>query len=445
MTTNSHPKNNIPGSYGYPIAGELFSLVTNEQLFYWKRYQKYGAIYKTSFLGKKTVIIAGPEINRAVLKDQAYKFSSYSGWQGLEPLIGKGLLLQDGLEHQHSRKLIFPAFSKCAISQYFTKIKSIVEDFLKEYCLDTDKKLISVSRALTLKIIINILLTSNHKIDIDKTSQLFHYLIDGMLAYIRLDIPFITYGKALKARRDLFDELEIIVKDTQGKTLSHDDSSVIDFLVHSTDESGNSLSNNEIISQIFQLVLGGHETTAKLLCWTIIMLSRHIDWQSKLRNEYYEVVGDSGLTVDHLPRLKLMDAVLKEVERLYPPLYFIPRGIISDFEFSGFTFTSDWLIHLSPLITHRMSSIYTNPHDFDPERFLPPREEHNRYPYSLIGFGGGKHFCLGNELANVEMKIILATLITNYSFDIFPNVYFDSICKGKRIANKFFFRTCTLH
>lgn len=440
MIADSQSKNNLPGDYGYPVFGELISLVADAQLFYWERYEKYGSIYKTSLLGKKVAVLIGPEINKAVLKDQESKFSSYLGWKALEPLIGRGVLLQDGFEHQRTRKLIYPAFHQCAISAYFTKIKSISEYFFREYHLKNYVNLNSELRTLTLDIIINLLFTSSHSIDIHNAGKSFDHLVEGMRAYIRLDVPFVKYGKALKARKKLLNTLQLMVDEARKNKSTYEDSNVVDFLVNSTDEAGNCLSSDEVITQIFQLVFAGHETTAKLLCWTIISLSINRSWQDKLRNEYFEVVGSSNLCFQHLAKLQLMDAVLKEVERLYPPLYFIPRGIISDFEFAGYTFTPEWSIHLSPLVTHRLSHIYSNPHEFDPERFLIPREEHKIQSYSLIGFGGGKHFCLGNELASVEMKIILSMLLSKYSFDVLQKINLGPIYNTHKVSHQMSFK-----
>jgi cytochrome P450 len=66
---------------------------------------------------------------------------------------------------------------------------------------------------------------------------------------------------------------------------------------------------------------------------------------------------------------------------------------------------------LSPLITHRLPELFANPELFDPMRFAPPREEHKRSSFGLIAFGAGIHKCLGYELANLEIKIILLLLL----------------------------------
>lgn len=72
------------------------------------------------------------------------------------------------------------------------------------------------------------------------------------------------------------------------------------------------------------------------------------------------------------------------------------------------------------MLTHRLSELYTDPDRFDPDRFAPPREEDKKHPLALVGFGNGSHSCLGFEFAQMEMKIILSTLLRHYDWTVTP-------------------------
>jgi retinoid hydroxylase len=72
------------------------------------------------------------------------------------------------------------------------------------------------------------------------------------------------------------------------------------------------------------------------------------------------------------------------------------------------------------MLTHRLPELYREPDTFDPDRFAPPREEDKQHPFALIGFGGGNHFCLGVEFAQMEMKLILSILLQNYDWTVTP-------------------------
>ena len=118
--------------------------------------------------------------------------------------------------------------------------------------------------------------------------------------------------------------------------------------------------------------------------------------------------------MSHLRQLSQMTNVLKEGERLYPPAGALIRGVIEDIEFDGYLIPAGWNVMIMPLLTHRLPEIYAEPDLFDPDRFAPPREEDTKQPYSLIGFGGGAHSCIGVEFAKMEMKLILGILLDKY-------------------------------
>lgn len=184
-------------------------------------------------------------------------------------------------------------------------------------------------------------------------------------------------------------------------------------------EDGSRLSDSEIIEQTLLLLVAGHETTANLISWVLFELASHPEWINKLRQELTQVAGNE-LKVEHLKQLTQMTNVLKEIERLYPPLYGIPRGVLKDIEYKGFHIPAGWVVVVSPMLTHRMEFIYSNPDSFDPDRFAYPREEDKKYPFALAGFGHGPHSCLGFQFAQMEMKIILSQLLHQYDWSVIP-------------------------
>ena len=117
MNTKLKSVNEIPGSLGLPIVGNLIEAFRYRELFYWQRYWQYGKIFKLRFLGENYVVLIDPEASRLVLKDRADKFSSRLGWKTLKPILSEDMvLLQDRAEHRTSRRLILPIFHQQAIA-----------------------------------------------------------------------------------------------------------------------------------------------------------------------------------------------------------------------------------------------------------------------------------------------------------------------------------------
>ncbi|NEQ25541.1 MAG: cytochrome P450 [Microcoleus sp. SIO2G3] len=410
----------MPGRYGLPFLGETLELFRTEELYYWKHFQRYGSVFKTRILGQKVAFLIGPDANRLLLLEQADHFSSRLGWAFIEPLFGNGILLQDGQEHARTRRLMYPAFHGKAIASYFDTIQTIVQNFLKDWGERRTIPLTSEFRKLTLIVASRFFLGTQTDSEVEQTSQWFTQLIAGRLALLRLDTPFTLYGRSQAARRKLQAFLRTTIAERQRQGNLHQSRDILGLLLAAEDEEGNHLNETEVINQALLLLFAGHETTATLLSWLLFELGSHPEWRDRLRLEQAEVVGNEPLSLSHLKQFPQLTYTLKEAERLYPPVYSIPRGVVKDIEYAGYHIPAGWYADVSPMLTHHLPELYPNPERFDPDRFAPPREEDKQHPFALIGFGSGPHSCLGFEFAQMEMKIILSTLLRHYDWTVTP-------------------------
>ena len=102
---------------------------------------------------------------------------------------------------------------------------------------------------------------------------------------------------------------------------------------------------------------------------------------------------------------------MKEALRRYPPLPTMPRYATRAFDFMGYTIPAGTHVGITPIHTHHMEEIWSQPFRFDPERFAPGREEHKRHPFAWVPFGGGAHMCLGQHFAYMQVKALMAQLL----------------------------------
>jgi cytochrome P450 len=158
-----------------------------------------------------------------------------------------------------------------------------------------------------------------------------------------------------------------------------------------------------------------------MLTWLCTELARHPEVLEKARVEQLQLASKGDLDLEQLGKMPYLEQVLWEVERLHQPVGGGFRGVIKDFEFKGYHVPAGWQLLYSILITHSLKEIYLEPERFDPERFSQERQEHKKYPFSLVGFGGGPRICIGIAFAKMEMKIIAAHLLRNYHWEILPN------------------------
>ena len=130
------------------------------------------------------------------------------------------------------------------------------------------------------------------------------------------------------------------------------------------------------------------------------------------------MLGSEGMTLAGLKQLVRLDRSIKEAERLHPPLVMLMRKVLQNFEFRDHVVPAGDLAMVSPAVSHRIAEIFADPSRYDPDRFAPPREEDRRTAYALIGFGGGKHRCLGLAFAYQQVKVIWSILLQRYTFEL---------------------------
>src|SRR5439155_6142240 len=99
------------------------------------------------------------------------------------------------------------------------------------------------------------------------------------------------------------------------------------------------------------------------------------------------------------------------------PVINVPRGVVRDFEFAGYSVPAGTQVRLALAAGHRLPHVFANPEAFDPDRFLPPREEDRRQPYALVTFGGGPRVCIGINFAQVEVKTLVAHVLPRYRLE----------------------------
>jgi cytochrome P450 len=338
----------------------------------------------------------------------------------VKPFSGEGVLLQDGEEHLRVRKLLAPAFVGSAITKYFTIIQDTIEASLSNWGDCTSVTASEKFRQLTLQLICTLTFGGVASQDYKQLETLFASVVQGMSSLFRFDVPFTTFGRAMAARRHLEKFVGTQIRKRRQEGIHHHD--ILGLLIDSTDEDGNFFNEQEVFTQTLHLLFGGYSTSSITLLYILFEIQQNPEWQEILRTELNQVVPHQRLVLSDLKNLVQMSYFLKEVQRLHPAVYFIPRGVVEDFEFGGYQIPAGWSIILLPLLTHRLPEIWQNPYCFDPLRFAPPREEDKKHPFAFIPFGAGAHRCMGYELAQMEMKVFLATLLRHYDCKLIPEI-----------------------
>lgn len=403
-----------PGTFGLPIIGETLNFLRDPN-FAEKREKKYGKIFKTKILGRPTVVMSGPVANRFILQTHFDHFSWAKGWpKNFQELLGRSLFLQDGEEHRRNRKLLMPAFHGPALANYFETMLNISQEYLNKWVKERNLILLPQMKQMTFTIASVLLLGSKSSEKTAELAEKFSQLSSGLFT-LPINLPGTPYRQALLARDFLLNHLEAEIINRQDNP----GNDALGLLIQTQDEDGNRLSLREIKVQALLMLFAGHETTTSMLTSFCLALGQNPDILEKAKQEQAQLQDD--LTLEQLQQMPYLEQILKEVERLYPPVGGGFRGVVKPFVFDGYYVPTGWQVLYRIVNTHQDSSIYSLPSVFDPDRFSPERAEHKKIDYSLVGFGGGPRICLGYAFAQMEMKIFAAYLLRNYTWELEPN------------------------
>ena len=126
---------------------------------------------------------------------------------------------------------------------------------------------------------------------------------------------------------------------------------------------------------------------------------------------------DPEVSFQALRSIPVLESALKETLRLHPPLIILMRLVQEDFELLGHTIPAGTVISASPKVSNRIEEDFPKAEEFDPGRYLDPRQEDLQNRWTWIPFGAGKHRCVGNAFAMMQMKAIFSVILRDYEFE----------------------------
>jgi retinoid hydroxylase len=405
-----------PGKSGLPWIGETISFLTDPN-FATKRRKQYGTIFRTHIIGKPTVVMSGAAANKFILATHFDKFSWRDGWpDNFKELLGASLFLQEGAEHQRNRKLLMPAFHGKALVNYVETMTEITDRYLAKWVQIGELTWFPELKNLTFEIASVLLIGSAPGAETTELSRLFTELTNGLFT-LPLNWSYTTYGRAIAARDKLLAHIETVVLERQQQPTQD----ALGLLVQSQDEDGNRLSVAELKVQALLLLFAGHETTTSLIASLCLALAKYPEVLAQARAEQIQIGLETPISIESLKQMTYLDRVLREVERMYPPVGGGFRGVVEEFEFNGYRVPKGWQVLYRIPEAHFDPAIYPHPTDFDPDRFAPERYEYKPSDYTFATYGGGSRICIGMAFAQMELKIIAAKLICHYSWELLPN------------------------
>jgi cytochrome P450 len=378
-------------------------------------------------LWRRRFIINEPNAIRHVLLDNAANYrKSELTRRLLEPGLGRGLLTSEGETWRRHRRIMAPAFDRRSIEGYAPIITAVTSELLARWDALANSSEVDMGAAMmhtTLHIISRTMFSANSDEIVDiverGVAQYQSRVRPNLLDLLGLPDWFTALFSQRRRSTGAFDEFDKAVDqliNRRAREASGQPSDLLGRLVAARDaETQGGMTPKEVRDEVVTVFMAGHETTAQALTWSWYLVSLHPSVEAKLRDELTTVLNGRMPLYEDIPNLRYTRKVIEESMRLYPPAHTMARQPIAPDYILGHRIPAGALILIVPWLLHRKSSLWDEPHRFNPDRF---ENEPSRFSY--IPFGAGQRICIGAAFAMTEAILILATLAQHYQFQLKP-------------------------
>lgn len=416
--------NQLPSCITSPPWWQLVNWILDPIGFQAKYSQKYGDIFTMQLSGLGAYVVVGsPQAIQDIFSQDA-KFDAGRGNALAEPLIGQNsLMLIDGDRHRRERKLLMPPFHGERLQTYAKQICLITKQVASQWQVGQTFVARTVMQKISLEVILQVVFGLS---DGERYQQLKPLLTDwinmtdsprrsSMLFFRFLQQDWGTWtpwGRMKQRQRQIHDLLQAEIE--ERKTQQNEErTDILSLMMAARDENGQRMSDEELRDELLTILLAGHETTATMLAWAFYQIHRTSDVREKLLKEL-DGLGDDASPME-IAQLPYLTAVCQETLRLYPVLPVIfPRIAKAPVTIGGHLFDAGTTFMPSIYLVHCREDLYPDAKKFEPERFLDRQYAASEY----LPFGGGSRRCLGYALAQLEMKLILATILARYQLTL---------------------------
>ena len=412
----------IPVASGWPVVGLIPEMLNDPLTLMSRLSRQYGRIVYMP--GVDSYMIADPELMRLIVLDSEDNFIKSPKVMGkIQVAVGSGLSTLNGDKWKRQRRMSNTAFTPQSIAGF----EPIFHEQIAKTMADWESRIgqnIDVTmemKRLTLRIVLLGLFSTDvtGRADalighLDVLQDYAVYILWSLLPLPEI-VPTRRNREYRESKQAMDQEIYRIIGERRRTGNAGKDDLLATYMSAVTDD-GTGMSNTELRHELMNLFLGGHDTTANSIAFTLYFLSKFPEIRDRLEQELEEVLGGRMPTVKDIPQLSYLQCVYNEALRLYPPSFAMSRTTVQPIEFEGYVIPAGANLLLSLWSMHRDPELWEDPERLDPERFTPERSA-GRHKFAFIPFGAGPRICIGAKLARMEANMILASMLQKFRFE----------------------------
>ncbi|XP_024529980.1 cytokinin hydroxylase [Selaginella moellendorffii] len=403
-------------------------------LLKWRK--QYGKRFVFWWGTEPRISVSEPEIVREVLSKKFSHFDkSEARLRFTNLFLGRGLASVTGEEWSHHRRLVAPAFFHERIKVFLILLYTENDRYQSRgvhlACLINVK--LRCSRIPRLKSLERCVSQRVFEILSKKIPELLPKLVSfsWIPGFRFLPLPINLQLWKLHQELDsvitgIIDERRNSVKSGGSNTYGND---LLGLMLKECDSSSN-FTSRDLIEECKTFYIAGHETTATLLTWTLMLLGGYPEWQERARAEVHEVCGNEIPDGESVSRLKLVGMILYETLRLYPPAIEMTRECVEESWLQDLHVPKGVSVSFPIIGLHQDKELWgEDAGQFNPDRFKDGISSACKHPNAFMPFSFGPRVCVGQAFAMIEAKVILAMILQRFLFRLSPNYRHNPVTK----------------
>ena len=436
------PVSTLPGPKGWPLLGNFTQINFNEfhaQLERWA--DEYGDLYRFRLGPAEFLVSSDLDTINEILRERPHSFGRRVALERIFSELGfNGVFSSDDENWKRQRKIVITALNSSHLHQFYDSMRATTERLQRRWtraahtgetvdlCDDLMRYTVDVTTQLAFGIDFNTLETDGPIIQthLDK-------VFPGLNRRLGSPIP---YWRLFKLQQDRELDAAVAAIHTQVKeivaqcrvrmrelpALSQEPTNFLEAMIAAQASEGLQFSDEDIVANMFTLLLAGEDTTANTLAWAIKYFIELPEEFQRVRREIDEVLGATQVPMTHqdLVRFRLVEAFANETMRLKPVAPLTVAESKHDLELAGYAVKPGTAVVLLNRRIALSARNFSNPETFALDRWLEKGNSDGRVhnARAFLPFGGGPRFCPGRNLALYEIKAVLAMFCRNFEAEL---------------------------
>ena len=377
---------------------------------------------------KRITFLIGPKVSEHFFKARDTEMSQKEVYEFNVPTFGKGVVFDvDHITRAEQFRFFANSLKSDRLRQYVGMMVKEAEDYFAKWGDEGEVDLLDALSELIVLTASRCLLGREIRETLfSEVTNLVHDLDKGMvpLSVFFPYAPIEAHRKRDKARKELAAIFDKVIQGRRESGAVEPD--VLQTFIDARYKDGSRLSNDQVLGMLIAVLFAGQHTSSITSTWTgLLSIANKERIFPKLEKEQKDVMAKHGDKIDFdiLAQMDELHFCIKEALRMHPPLIMLLRQCHVPFEVETtkgkkFVVPKGHIVATSPAFAHRMDEVYSEPNVYKPERFKGESPEDKRAYASFIGFGSGRHGCMGETFAYMQIKTIWSHLLRNFDFEL---------------------------